>query len=126
MNGERSEEWARGIEIPYEPDSVLGPEINYGAGPPTAVYYQTEEDDWVRVTFEKLDALRVCRGEYLPYPDDWEARSAVPSLYIVENSRWLRERHAYEARHYRTCYEFGGDVDEMLTEFDHYLLPFHD
>jgi hypothetical protein len=44
----------------------------------------------------------------------------------VDNSPWLIERHAYESRYYRDAYEFGGDVDEMLRDFSHYLFTFHD
>jgi hypothetical protein len=124
MSSEESHELARGIPVPYEWDRVLGPELVYGEGP-TALYCLTEEDEHVRITFERLDAIRACRGEYLPYEDDWTGER-YPQLFIVENSRWLRERYEYEARHYRDCYEFGGDVNEMLTDYDHYLFRFHD
>lgn len=112
------------MPIPYKPDSVLSPRVVCGDSP-IGIYYLTHDDEHVRVTFEGLDAVRVARGEYLPYPqpvddDKWY------SLWTIENSRWLRERHSYEANYYRDCYEFGGDVDEMLTDFDHYLLTFHD
>ncbi|WP_224243180.1 hypothetical protein [Hyalangium gracile] len=66
------------------------------------------------MTFEAFDSLRVCRGEYVPYEYEDEEYSGV---FLVENSAWLQERHAYEAKHCRRSCEFGGDVDEMLTDF---------
>lgn len=125
MPNRAGREFARGIEIPYEPDHVLSPEVVYRHDTADAIYYPTEQDEWVRVTFEELDSIRACRGEYLPYPSD-DPPGRRSWVYIVENSRWLRERHAYEAEHYRGCYELGGDVDEMLTDYDHYLFQFHD
>jgi hypothetical protein len=126
--GEGSElsEIARAIEIPFQPDLVLGPELVHQDLPTDALYYVTEQDEPVRVTFERKDAVRVCRGEYLPYEEGDPPGEGLFSLFIVDNSRWLRERHAYESRFYRDCYEWGGDVDEMLTDYDHYLLHFHD
>jgi hypothetical protein len=38
----------------------------------------------------------------------------------------LQERYEYEKRHYRTSYNFGGNVDEMLEEYFHYVFSFHD
>jgi hypothetical protein len=73
-----------------------------------------------------LDSIRSCRGEFVPHPCDDSLSTGFSSLFIVDNSRWLRERYGYEARHYRGCYEFGGDVDGMLTDYDHYLFSFHD
>jgi hypothetical protein len=119
-------EFARGIPVPFEPDRVLSPELIYRHEPTDALYYVTGDDEPVRITFEGLDSIRACRGEYMPYPTDESAEAEYTSVYIVENSRWLRERHAYEARYYRDCYKWGGDVDVMLTDYDHYLFQFHD
>jgi hypothetical protein len=47
-------------------------------------------------------------------------------VFCIENSHWLRERFAYEKEHYEGSYEGGGDVNEMLTDFKHYLFEFHD
>ena len=100
-----------GLEVYYE---ELGKHIAFspqGAG-------------YGRITFEKFDALRICRGEYPPVEfSDYRSFSWVA---IVKNSTWLKERHAYESEHYSTSYEFGGDVDEMLRDFNHYLFTFHD
>jgi hypothetical protein len=125
MDEDLGPEIARGMRVPYDIDGVAGPELVYGVGL-TALYFETPEGEPVRVTFERLDAFRACRGEYLPYEDDWSMEGAPTAVFIIENSRWLRERHAYEARYYQDCYEFGGNVDEMLTEYDHYLFQFHD
>jgi len=118
------QEFAKGIPIPFEPDSVMRPSILYGEA--TCILYTTGDDKHVRVTFENFDSLSVCRGEYLPYASNNVPGAPYRSCYVIENSSWLVERHAYESKHYRGCYEFGNNVDEMLTEFDHYLLAFHD
>jgi hypothetical protein len=116
------------MPIPFEPDHVLGPLVVLNSDDGTWMHYFADEERHaqrhVRVTFEHLDAIRVCRGEYLPYPE--ETVDACFSLYTVENSPWLRERHAYEAEYYRDCYEFGGDVDVMLTDYEHFLFCSHD
>lgn len=117
-------EFARPFQIPYEPDYVLCPTIFYGGNIMNAIIYLSEdEESHVRLTFEKLDALKVCRGEYFPYKSDLSNRGF---MYVVDGSHWLRERHAYEAEHYRGVYEWGNNVDDMLTELDHYLFVFHD
>jgi hypothetical protein len=119
-------EFARPMRIPFAPDPVLSPQVTYRGPSPSCIHYVSSEDEPVRVTFERLDAIRACRGEFLPYASDASVETDFSSLSVVENSRWLRERHAYEAVHYRHCYEWGGDVDEMLNDCDHYLLSFHD
>lgn len=119
-------EFARGIRVPFERDSVLSPEVIYRADQPSCIDYVTAEDEPIRVTFEGLDAIKGCRGEFLPYRSADSPETGFSSLYVVDNSRWLRERHAYEAAHYRGSYEWGGDVDEMLTDYAHYLFRFHD
>lgn len=100
------------------------PVVCYGGGP-DLIHFATADGRWSRVTFEKLDAIRVSRGEWSPYPPGQEdaPRSWVS---VVEDSPWLRERHAYEKLHYAGMYEYGGDVDAMLTEYSHYLFRFHD
>lgn len=47
-------------------------------------------------------------------------------MKTVSNSEWLKERYEYEKHHYGSSYNFGGDVDEMLTEYLHYVFSFHD
>ena len=128
MNERSSQEQiVRGLAVPVIADNVLSPDVCYDPGClGSAVFFTTEDSRYGRVTFQKLDSLRVCRGEYFPYRTGWEGSSGYSWVSVVENSRWLLERHAYEAKHYRNCYEWGGDVDEMLTDYSHYLFKFHD
>lgn len=113
--------FARGLEVPVTADSVAGPYVSYGDGP-TAINFLIDDGRWGRVTFEGLDSIRVSRGEYEPYENS-EARTWVST---VSHSPWLRERYAYEKRHYEGAYEWGGDVDEMQRDFSHYVFCFHD
>lgn len=118
-------ELAKGIVIPVLSDYVLTPDVYYGDGI-TGIYFQTSDDQFGRITFDTLDAIKICRGENLPFEDDWETGQEVTWVYKVENSNWLRERFTYENENYGSSYEFGGDVYEMLTDFSHYVFRFHD
>ena len=105
------------------PDSVAQPDVIFTETGARIDYYR-RDGGWARVVFERWDSLRVCRGEWPPYPQaDDEVRSGID---IVRPSTWLAERHGYEAKHYRNNYDFDNDVDEMLREFEHYLFHFHD
>jgi hypothetical protein len=115
----------RGIAVPILADLVEKPIVTYGAGP-TSINFMTQDERWGRVTFEKLDSLRVSRGEYEPYPMDWNGGRRVHWVSVVSPSSWLRERYEYERRCYGQAYEFSGDVDEMLRDFSHYVFSFHD
>lgn len=116
----------RALQVDFEADGVAGAVISHGqmGAQIASLHFLTRDNVEGRVTFEKLDAFRVCRGEYSPYelPDD----SPFSWISIVENSPWLRERYYYESEHYRDAYEFGGDVDEMLRDYNHYLFLFND
>ncbi|MGI4871938.1 MAG: hypothetical protein ACRYFX_12270 [Janthinobacterium lividum] len=116
--------------LPIKADSVLSPQIHYGLAhygePITGIYFVTADDQYGRITFESLDALKFCRGEVLPYPYDWSKHERGIWVFKIENSRWLKERFDYENKHYGSAYEFGGNVQEMLTDFSHYLFSFHD
>ena len=118
-------EIAKGIIIPVVADFVLSPDIFYG-DELTGIYFQTECEQYGRVTFENLDALKVCRGENLPFTDNWQEGQAYPWVYKIENSKWLKERFDYENENYGSAYEFGGNANEMLTDFSHYVFKFHD
>lgn len=118
-------EIAKGIIIPVVADFVLSPDVLYG-DELTGIYFQTEDEQYGRITFENLDALKICRGENLPFTDDWKEGQEYPWVYKIENSKWLKERFNYENENYGSSYEFGGNVNEMLTEFSHYLFKFHD
>lgn len=118
-------ELAKGIIIPVEAHPVFSPEVFYGSEN-TGIYFQTKEELHGRITFENLDSIQVCRGEFFPFPNDWEVGNKFPWVYKVHNSTWLKERFNYESKYYGNSYEFGGNVNEMLTDFKHYLFSFHD
>jgi len=120
---------ARPLPAPITANSVDWPLIHYG-GEVNALNFTLDDSEeenpgWGRITFEKFDALRVCRGEYSPYEVSRE-ESDWSWIWTVEDSPWLAERYAYEKKHYGTSYGWGGDVDEMVREFSHYLFRFHD
>jgi len=119
-------EIARGIQVPLKPDGVMSPEIRYvgpgGAQVTCLIFSLSDDEDHVgRVTFESFDSIRCCRGEHLPYKDDYlrnlDSKQAYPWVFEVEGSNWLRERHEYETKHYKT---------PLLEEYVHYLFSFHD
>lgn len=112
------------IPIPVIADYVLSPEFFYGEM--TGIYFKTEDEQYGRITFENLDAVKICRGEMLPYPFDYATAKPHVWIYQVENSKWQKERYDYENKHYGEAYEFGGSIEEMLTDFKHYLFVFHD
>jgi hypothetical protein len=118
-------QFAYPLEVPLVADSVDSPVVQYG-GPVTAIQFPTNDGRWGRVTFERLDSLRVSRGEHDPYPHAPEDTSEYHWVTTISNSAWLRERYEYEKRHYGTSYNFNGNVDEMLDEFSHYVFYFHD
>lgn len=121
---------AHPLVVPLQADSVLSPRLVYGHVSPLAAADDDDRDcDAVyfplphnagpgegRVTFEGLDAVRACPGEYVPY------ELAVPFtrgdwVYEISDSSWLSERHAYESRHYDT---------PLIGTHRHYLFVFHD
>lgn len=116
---------AHPLQAPLTRDSIDDPIVTYGSGP-ASINFLLDDGGWGRVTFEKLDAIRVCRGEYEPYESSWEAGDPRYWISTVSRSPWLRERYEYEKRHYGDAYGFGGDVDEMLRDFSHYIFRFHD
>jgi len=54
-----------GIPVPVTADLVARPIVTYGDGP-ASIRFLTQDEEWARVTFEKLDSIRVSRGEYDP------------------------------------------------------------
>src|SRR5689334_3161035 len=106
------------IDVPVIADLVERPIVTYGEGP-ASIKLLTEDERWARVTFEKLDSIRICRGEYHPYPI--ERRPGDPIRWVSEviPSPWLQERYEYEKTYYGQAYEWTGDVDEMLRDFSH-------
>ena len=118
-------ETAQGIIIPIDADSVLSPQVYY-ADQLTGIYFTTEDDQFGRITFENLDSIKVSRGELIPYEDDCKEGQSYCWVLKVKDSNWLSERHQYEKRTYGSTYELGGYVDEMLTDFNHFVFRFHD
>lgn len=117
-------ETVKQISIPVIADSVLSPDFFYGDY--TGIYFVTADNQYGRITFENLDSVKICRGELMPYKFDYSLVDRGNWIYQVENSEWQLERFRYEEKYYGTSYEFGGDVNEMLTDFKHYLFLFHD
>ena len=119
----RREEVAVALRVPLIADPVDSPQVRWGSSAPggdhlTAVVFPVRDEESIgRVTFEELDAIRVARGEYLPFEQRDESYEGWEWVYVVENSRWLEERHRYEDHHY----------DSPLVEsHDHYVFSFHD
>ena len=120
-------EIAIGINVSVKVESVVCPTVIYNDTEKTGVYFKTRDERFGRITFEQLDSLRVSRGEYLPYKDNFDWKNPNYCwISKVENSKWLTERYKYELKHYGKDYNWGGNVDEMLTDFSHYIFQFHD
>lgn len=119
----KPEESVTPVRIPVIADYVERPGIYYG-DTITEIHFRTEDEQFGRITFDNLDALRICRGEFMPYP--YIRDSAETWIFKIGNSKWLKERFDYEHEYYGDSYEFGGDVTEMLTDFGHYFFSFHD
>lgn len=96
------------------------PTLTYASDLVALDFLAVDEVTWWRTSFESLDSLKISRGEVAPH--------SIHSGWVstVQNSDWLKERHGYEKENYGDSYNFGGDVDEMLQEFDHYVFRFHD
>lgn len=118
-------QFAHGLAVPLQADSVDSPIVQYG-GAMTAVHFTTKDGRWGRITFERLDSIKVSRGERRPFPPTPNEPDKFHWVTTISNSNWLRERYEYEKLHYGKAYNFGGDVDEMLDEFCHYVFSFHD
>jgi hypothetical protein len=110
--------------VPIKADSIASPIVHYGDT--TAIHFCTADGRWGRITFERLDSLKVSRGEYEPFPPAPGDADRFCWVTTISDSAWLRERYEYEQRHYGAAYNFGGNVDEMLEEYLHYVFSFHD
>lgn len=117
--------WVHALEVPLKADPVDAPIVQYGGGM-TAIHFPTSDGKWGRITFEKLDSIRICRGEYAQFPSAPDEADSFSWVSTVSNSRWLQERFEYEKEHYGKAYRFDGDVEEMRTDFSHYVFSFHD
>lgn len=118
-------QFAYGLTTPLKADSVDSPIVQYGDGM-TAIHFTTDDGRWRRVTFERLDSIKVSRGEYKPFEPAPGESDSFHWVTTISNSAWLQERYEYEKRFYGRAYNFGGNVDEMLSDFSHYVFSFHD
>lgn len=118
-------QFAHPHDVPLQADSVDSPIVHYGE-PVTAIHFLTKNGRWGRVTFERLDSIKVSRGEHEPFPLSPNVVDGTHWVKTISNSVWLQERYEYESRHYKTAYNFGGNVNEMLEEYSHYVFNFHD
>jgi hypothetical protein len=50
--------------IPVRWDNVSGPDVYYG-DKLTVIYFETDDNQYGRITFDNFDAIKVCRGESL-------------------------------------------------------------
>lgn len=118
-------QYAYPLEVPLVADSIDSPIVVSG-GSVTAIHFTTKDRRWGRITFEALDSLKISRGEHEPFPAAPDDPKEFDWVATISNSAWLRERYEYEKKHYGLSYNFGGDVNEMLDEFSHYVFHFHD
>ena len=121
----RNKEIIQVIKIPIITDHVLNPELLYG-NEITGIYFETEDENFGRITFQSIDSLKICRGENLPYKFDWGKADSETWVFEIKNSIWKNERYQYEKENYGSSYEFGGNVEDMKTDYSHYLFKFHD
>ena len=89
---------AHGLVVPLNADTVEAPIIHYGGGT-TAINFMTDDERWGRVTFERLDSIKVSRGEYNPFPSAPGEEESFFWVTTISNSLWLRERYEYEKRY---------------------------
>ncbi|MFU1857341.1 hypothetical protein ACK8HY_10010 [Sphingobacterium sp. NGMCC 1.201703] len=116
------------IKVPITADLVLSPTVLYDENG-TSICFETEDEQFGRITIQKMDGIKICRGEIPPYHDprkNWEDFEPGTWVYRVENSKWLMERYHYEKKHYGQSYDWGNSVEEMLTDYSHYYFSFHD
>ncbi len=118
-------QFAHRHEVSVRADTVESPIVHY-CDPITAIHFTTDNGRWGRVTFERLDSIKVSRGEHAPFPSHPNDAGAFRWVSTISNSAWLRERYDYKKRYYGSAYNFGGSIDEMLDEYFHYVFSFHD
>ena len=113
---------------PVTPEFYAYPKVIYSDTEISGIYFETNDEQFARVTFENLDAIKIVRGEYLPYKDDYDWKENMPSCWIfkVSGSEWLKQRFEYEKEYYDGTYEWGGDENDIATDFTHYVFHFHD
>jgi len=68
-------------------DFKLPPGINInnhtsGGKTITGIYFLTKDNEFGRITFDGLDAIKVCRGEYFPYLHEFSSQTSRENLVI--------------------------------------------
>jgi hypothetical protein len=112
-----SDEWGRDDDDGVWDENRDGDDVGRWA---TAVYFEIhdppengEPGELGRLTFERLEAIKVTGGEYLPY----ERPENGAWVYDIDDSPWLAEHHEYILRHYGRS---------LLEAHRHYVFVFHD
>ncbi len=118
-------ETATSFPVPIEACSVCRPRVIFDSQE-AWIYFRTEDQSYCRTTFENFDAIKICSGEHFPYDHTHDEEESFEWVFKIENSCWLAERYNYEKKYYKNAYGFGGNVEEMLSDFSHYLFTFHD
>ena len=112
------------LESHFHPTSMVA--MDYVKLHPT-IEYTANSGRTVRVSFDRWDALRFGRG--WPYSreqvvDVERMEWMSPWFFVVEDSPWLPERHAHMKERPDDWHRNVGSVEDMLTDFSHYVLCF--
>lgn len=83
-------ELVKALSIPVIADFVLSPEVYYGDDI-TAICFTTQDDSFGRITFNNLDAIKVCRGEMMPYQYNYGSDEWKFELYADSFLTFLKE-----------------------------------
>ncbi len=132
------------LVMPFSPNYVAAPFVVYGRPPLTSdewgrdddededgddaggcgtgIYFDTagcldsgSPGDLGRLTFERLNAIKVTSGESLPY--EREPCKTGGWAYVMSESPWLAERHQYVLHYYGRS---------LRDTYQHYVFVFHD
>lgn len=121
----QSAQFLENINCDFELEDVIGPEI-YSNGVSLEMFFMTRDEKFGRVIFDHVDSYKVYRGEGVLYDKRMTAYTNYPWIYRLINSEWQFQRYLDEKTMYEFCYEFGGNVSEMLTDMNNYVFEFHD
>ncbi len=122
-NGPAGPQLAEALEVPFDANSPDGTIVQGDGLYQTVVLVGLSDGSTGRVSFETLDSIRLCRGEFPPY-DFVAEEEGWPWLSTIQQSRWLYERCLYERKFYGGA--SGTDMDEMLCDYSHYVFRFED
>jgi hypothetical protein len=88
MNGDERSLPLPGCNEALHPEPGSSPDLRYRPSGVTLDYETRKGDGWIRVVFDRLDSLRMCRGEYSPYI------GAEPPYQEVPRPRWWSDRRS--------------------------------